>query len=155
MPTGKDLIEEMGLDYQEVLEADETRERGRPKSKTICLCGHALSRHEDMGDGRAPCNALMRNCRCRNPIAVLETEDVRVFMSKTEGGAALHALTRGLLAANKKGIEVSWIDEQRYCHSCETTDTRLTPVAVTRNGLPATEDTGYNALLCDDCRLRG
>ncbi len=152
MATGKDLIEEMGLDYEEVLKADDERERGRPKSKTVCICGHALTRHEDMGDGRAPCNALMRNCRCRNPHAVIETSDVRVFMSKTEGGGALHALTRGLLTAHKKGIEVSWIEDARYCHKCETVEGRLTPIAVSRNGIPQNEDTGYNAFFCDDCR---
>jgi hypothetical protein len=154
MSTAKELLEDMGINYEEFLEEDETRERGRPKSKTVCICGHAVSRHEDSGIGIRPCNALMRNCRCRNPIPVLESTDVRVFMSKTEGSGTLHALARGILAAGRKDIEVKWLDEERYCHPCGATDVRLIPMAVSSNGIPQSEDTGYNALFCDECRIK-
>jgi len=152
MATAQQLIEDMGLDYQEAQQAEEARERGKPKTKTICICGHATSRHEEFA-GRTACNALMRNCRCREPKVVLQTTDVRMFLSKTEGSGLLHALTRGILAAGKKEIQVSWVDEERYCHKCQATEVRLTPMAVTTNGIPADQDTGYNAFFCDECRI--
>ena len=76
-------------------------------------------------------------------------------MSKTEGSGTLHALTRGILAAAKRDHEVSWVEEARYCHKCHAAgeSVRLTPMAVTANGIPASEDTGYNAFLCDECRI--
>jgi len=74
-------------------------------------------------------------------------------MRKTEGPGAFHALSRGVLSATAKGQEMSWIDGTLVCHKCGSLDALLTVVPVTQAGIVQDTDTGYNALLCDECRI--
>lgn len=154
MATGKEILEQMGIDLDEAIALDEEVRNRRPRDRRICLCGHGVSRHEELA-GRESCSALGYNCKCRKVQPVLEVDDIRVFLSKTEGTGILHALNRGILSATKKGQNIQWIDGTRICHRCGTDEGRLTPTAVTGNGFPADHDTGYNAILCDTCRSGG
>lgn len=152
MASAKEIFEAMGFDIEAATEEDDKIRRTRSKDKRVCLCGHAMARHEEF-NGMIQCSALRSTCMCRKSQPVLEVEDVRVFMSKTEGSGAMHALNRGILAAAKRGHNIEWVAEALACHRCGVMGQRLTPLAVTANGFPATYDTGYNALLCDDCRV--
>lgn len=157
MATPDEILLSMGLDPDEAERADaELTLNAKATDKRICLCGHASGRH-DMTLGRPACLVGRMSCNCKTLNLVLEVSDVRPFIRKTEGSALNHALSRGIAAARKADITVEKIESAWYCHKCEATgdDLRLTPMAVTRNGLPASEDTGFNAFFCDDCRLRG
>ena len=154
MATAKDILADMGIELEEVIKASEEIKQRKPRDRRICLCGHGIARHSEFG-GREACSALHYNCKCRKAIPILTAEDIRPFICRTEGSGALHALSRGIAAAAKRGQGIEWVEENRYCHSCETAGEalRLTPVAITNNGFVTDQDTGYNALLCPECRI--
>lgn len=153
MATGKEILADMGIELEEVEKANEEIKNRRPRDRRICLCGHGMARHSEF-NGRDSCSALGYNCRCRKAIPVLTAEDIRPFICRTEGSGALHALSRGIAAAAKRGQGVEWIEDSRFCHACEAAGEalRLSPVAVSNNGFVQDTDTGYNVLLCPECR---
>lgn len=156
MATPEEILLSMGLDPNEAVEVDRRLTTKPRRDKRICLCGHSVGRH-DVSLGRPVCVVGKQYCNCRKLTPVLEVEDTRTFIRKTEGSALNHALTRGLASAIESGQTVTWIEEARFCYRCDMSgeDIRLTPMAVSANGVPQAEDTGYNVLFCDDCRLRG
>lgn len=62
----------------------------------------------------------------------------------------MHALGRGLAAAMEKGISVRWLIEMK-CDRCQKPGP-VSPVPVTQRGIAVPDATGYDALLCADCR---
>lgn len=152
MATGKDILADMGIDLEEAIEIDQMLQNRQRRDRRICLCGHAVVRHADEF-GRVQCRANKWNCKCRVIQPVLEVQDTRLFMRKTEGPGAFHALNRGIISASAKGHEMEWIDGALVCHKCGTTDSKVTVVPVTQTGLVQDTDTGFNAFLCDECRL--
>lgn len=140
------------LDFsqEEAQAADE--ELKKPKSKRdrrICLCGHPMARHTNLS-GMVYCKPTRMECPCKKPRPVLEVSDVRPFLRKTSGAGPLHALGRGLAAAAAKGIEVRWLVEMK-CDRCGKAGP-ISPVPVTQRGIAVNEATGFDALLCADCR---
>lgn len=151
MATGKDILADMGIDLNEAIDIDQKLKNKKPRDRRICLCGHAVVRHMDEF-GAVQCRANKWNCKCKAVQPVLEVEDTRIFMRKTEGPGAFHALSRGIVSASGKGHTMSWIDGALYCHKCKKTDERVTVVPVTQHGIAQDADTGFNVFLCDTCR---
>lgn len=120
------------------------------KGKEICLCGHAMDKHRDLGIGRRSCEPGKQYCPCKVVKPVLATSDTRFFLRKTLGGGSLHALVLGVAAATKSGADVEWLVEMK-CEKCGTAGP-VSPVPVTQNGFVVSEATGYDALLCIKCR---
>lgn len=153
MKSAKDILNEMGIDPDEAIRVDKqltSRPRG---DKRICLCGHSVSRH-DLTLDRPSCIVGKQFCPCRKIQPVLVVEDTRPFIRKTDGASVLHALTRGIAAAAEKGHAVEKIEGAWVCHRCGQSDVRLSPVPVSSNGVAMQTATGYDALLCDDCRMK-
>lgn len=153
MKPAQEILTEMGIDPDEAIRVDQhltNRPRG---DKRICLCGHSVSRH-DLTLERPSCVVGKQFCPCRKIQPVLVVEDTRPFIRKTDGASVLHALTRGIAAAALKGQAIEKIEEAWACHRCSATDVRLSPVPVSANGVVMQVATGYDALLCDECRIK-
>ena len=154
MATGKEILEDMGLDYEEAVAFEQDLKKLKQRDRRVCACGHAMARHEfNPSIGLDKCSALRYDCKCRKPNAVLDTNDVRPFRFRTEGSGIQHAISRGIVAAVKKGHELNWIEEAQICDKCKTTEGKMTPMTVTSNGFPADHDTGFNVLFCTECRI--
>ena len=151
-PKEKNLSENafnfLDLDVTEAIE--ESRKSNTERNKQICVCGHPIRRHGKNLRGELYCHPNALYCPCKEQRAVLTAQDTRVFLRKTSGGAMLHALTRGLATCVERGIEVEWLISMT-CDKCKT-ETKVVPVPVHQNGAIANDDTGHNALLCNNCR---
>lgn len=141
----------LDFDYEDVAAAEHElgKRPGNGRDRRICLCGHPVGRHT-MVSGITFCKPSRMECPCKAQRLVLESEDTRVFLRKTEGSGALHALGRGLKAAKDAGKKVTWIVEMK-CDRCQK-DGPVSPVAVTQRGVLVSSATGYDALLCKKCR---
>ncbi|NBS92158.1 MAG: hypothetical protein EBT27_00155 [Betaproteobacteria bacterium] len=109
-----------------------------------------MSAHTVVG-GVAYCRPTKLECPCKSCKPVIEVEDTRCFNFKTEGSGALHALARGMLALAKREKNMRWVVELQ-CERCKRPAEKLVPTAVTQRGQAATQATGFDALLCEDCR---
>jgi hypothetical protein len=141
------------LDFteEEALEADrKLLSKPAERDGRICLCGHPMGRHTSVA-GITLCKPTRMECPCRASRAVLECDDVRPFLRKTSGAGAMHALGRGIAAASERGKTVTWLVEMK-CDRCKK-EGKLSPVPVTKQGSASNEPTGYDALLCAECRL--
>lgn len=115
--SAKSLIENMGITVEKAYEADRRlARRSRAKSNKICACGHPTSRHNTAAN-EIFCEVTKYKCHCKQLFEVIEVSDNRIFCSKTNSYGAEHALTRGLVTAFRKGIEVKELDEYK-CMSC-------------------------------------
>jgi hypothetical protein len=153
MNEAEDILKSMGLTAEEVKAADdEVRSKGRRPNtdRTVCLCGHAMARHTIV-NGVVFCKPSRMECPCKKSRAVLEVADVRKFLRSTSGGGKLHALTLGLLAHIETGKSAKWLIELQ-CDRCGKNDKNVVPVPVTQSGRSANYATGYDALLCKECR---
>jgi len=148
-----DALAKLGMSLEEVREVDEklTRKNKAKRDRRVCLCGHGVSKHTTF-NGILVCKPSAMMCPCKRLRPVLEAEDTRMFLRKTEGAGAMHALSRGIYAALEAGRSVEWIVDLT-CDKCNATDKRVVPVPVTQNGFLADYATGFDALLCDDCRV--
>jgi len=146
-----DVLEAMGISVNEVRKADGlVREKRHDRDQRICLCGHSVSRHTVV-NGVVYCKPGRMECPCKRCRAVLQVADTRKFMRKTSGAGALHALTLGVLAHVDLGKPVKWIIDLQ-CDRCKKNDQNVVPVPVTQHGKAVLYATGYDALLCRECR---
>jgi hypothetical protein len=135
---------------EEAIKTDAALTAHRNRDARICACGHPMARHTNVG-GIVFCKPTRMECPCKASRAVLEVSDVRMFLRRTDGGGSMHALGRGLQASVVKGCEVSWLIDMQ-CDRCRKPG-RVSPVPVTQNGYASTYATGFDALLCADCRV--
>jgi hypothetical protein len=153
MNTAEEALKAMGLTAEEMLDAEEERkEQGRPRRSDprICLCGHAAARHTTV-NGITFCKPARMECPCKNCRPVIEAEDTRKFLRRTDGGGKLHALTRGIVSHIETGKSVKWVVDLK-CDRCGQNDENVVPVPVTQSGKGTSYATGYDALLCRFCR---
>jgi hypothetical protein len=122
---------------------------GYDRDGRICMCGHPMKRHNEYS-GIMSCSPTRLVCPCKKSRPVIDVSDTRVFLRKTRGPGSLHALAQGILAAGKAGHKVEWLIEHK-CDKCGV-DAKVSPVAVTQHGAIVDEATGYDALLCVQCR---
>jgi hypothetical protein len=151
--SSENALEAMGISVEEAREVDKklTRKSKTKRDRRVCVCGHAVSKHTTY-NGILVCKPSAMMCPCKKITPVLEAEDTRMFLRKTEGAGPMHALTRGISACLEAGRQVEWIVSLQ-CARCGSSDKRVTPVPVTQNGYSADYATGFDALLCDDCRV--
>jgi hypothetical protein len=151
MTSAKDALSSMGIDLSEAIEADKKLTKKPKRDNRICVCGHAVARHKtDEFSGITECKPSRMYCPCDTPRAVLEAEDIRVFLRQTWGPKAQHALIRGLVALAEADKEAKWIDDPLLCDKCQT-KASVYPVPLTSSNKIAEEATSRNALLCDNC----
>jgi hypothetical protein len=145
--TGFDFFDfsEEEAEEQAMAVSNETGDRdGR-----ICVCGHPAKRH-NIYSGIVSCSPTRLVCPCKKLKPVVETSDTRVFLRKTRGAGPSHALAQGIFAASKKGHSVEWLIEMK-CDKCGT-EGKVSPVAVSQQGVVMYEATGFDVLLCQKCR---
>lgn len=151
MQSAKDALAAMGMDADKVMEIDSAlRTRPSKRDGRICLCGHGVSKHQ-VFNGLVMCKPSKMDCPCKKVRAVLDVEDTRPFLRRTQGAGPEHALARGLAALAMNDKEAHWIIDLE-CDMCHEHSDRLIPVPVTQTGHAVHEATGYDALLCPNCR---
>ena len=150
----EEILRAMGMSLEEAVKVDkeltEKNKKSRSRDSRVCLCGHGAGKH-NVYAGILECKPTAMRCPCKKLRPVLETSDTRFFLRKTEGGGAMHALSRGVASAASSGQEVRWIEDIR-CDSCGSTNPPIVPVPVSQQGNVRNEATGYDALLCASCR---
>lgn len=157
IPTGSalDALAKLGLTPEDVDRADvelaEQRKAISAVNRHICACGHAMARHT-ISHGIVMCKPARMECPCKKARPVLLAQDTRMFIRKTAGGGAQHALTRGIRESLTKDKSVEWIIDL-VCDRCGEENASIIPVPVTQGGTAVSRATGYDALLCPDCRV--
>jgi len=122
---------------------------GRDYQKQICLCGHPMSGHSQVGD-RSMCSFGKTYCRCQSPVAVIATSDLRYFKKLTRGSGADHALSLGCYSAIKAGKSVKWLAEPK-CFKCHSSELAIKPVAINLQNRVSFSSGEINVLLCRPC----
>jgi hypothetical protein len=139
------------MNLDEVVAIDnELRTRPLTRDGRICACGHSMTKHTEVG-GIVMCKPSKMDCPCKKSRPVLDAEDTRPFLRKTQGPGPMHALSRGLAALLTSGKNADWIIDL-VCDKCSKSSGMLSPVPVTKDGRPSDASTGYDALLCNKCR---
>jgi hypothetical protein len=130
----------------------EPRSSRRRTNRQICICGHSLNFHTEVGD-RTVCSPGRMTCRCVNVRAVLEVDDIRLFLRNTAGVGAEHALGQGLSACVARGVTFSWIESPPLCDMCtQPMFEGVYPVAVNPHTGTLTDiSTGIDKLVCASC----
>ena len=156
IPTGSalDALAKLGLTPEDVDQADaelaEQRKVNMAVNRHVCACGHGIARHTVV-HGTVMCKPARMECPCKKARPVLIAQDTRMFIRKTSGGGAQHALTRGIRESLTKNKSVEWIIDL-VCDRCGEENASIVPVPVTQTGAAVSRATGYDALLCPDCR---
>lgn len=146
-----DALRAMGIDPDSAIQMDKAlKDRSGLRDKRVCICGHGVTKHTDVA-GAVMCKPSRMECPCKKVRPVLDVDDTRVFLRRTVGGGAMHALSRGLSALVMSGKSATWIVELK-CDRCGNLDEIVNPVPVTQSGHATTYATGYDALLCQPCR---
>ena len=150
MSSAEEVLAAMGFSVEEAAEADEKQKDRKTRDPRVCLCGHAINRHTTPA-GVVVCRPSQMSCPCKNIRPVIEVEDTRLFLRKTNGPGLSHALTRGIGALGLAGKEVKWIVPLE-CDRCEEPEGRITAVPINNASKTiADRATGYDALLCEGC----
>lgn len=154
------MMDEFDLDEDAVGEINDAyRVTGRSVDRSICICGHAISRHQfDRYTGTNFCKPGQYSCPCVNKRAVLEVPNTRYFMRKSHGSGTMHALAMGY-KASKDALGEDFVSAVEWlipavCDMCGT-ESKYFPVRTTLNGEPildTDEDLGVSAFLCETCR---
>ncbi len=151
MQSAREALEAMGMSVDEVLMVDDVlRTRPAVRDGRICLCGHSMTKHLVI-DGIVSCKPSKMDCPCKNCRPVIDTEDTRPFLRRTQGAGPEHALSRGLAALAMRNKNAQWIIDLE-CDMCKQHSSQLIPVPVTQSGIAVDYATGYDALLCPSCR---
>lgn len=149
-----DVFDFLGVDENEAEEVlKEIQGRRAVLDRRVCICGHPMARHEfDVALAQEVCSPNAAGCMCDSPRAVLETSDLRKFLRSTKGMGSSHALTQGMIAAKKAGVEMNWI-EQPSCNKCGASGVRVLPAPVSSRGEILDKSSKINVFLCIDCVL--
>jgi len=151
-------------------EAEEAKEAASEttmlKDGRICVCGHSVKGHFKRDhDGFLQCPANRNACKCREIRPVIRVDNARVFLRKTIGPGAFHALSQGMADAltpktkkNKDGEEVfvpaqniEWLIDLK-CDACGNDTAKLIPVCINQNGNIMDWSTEKTLLICRSCR---
>jgi len=152
MDSANDALAAMGIDPDEAIAVDESlRERPGSRDGRVCICGHGVGRHTVEG-GAVYCKPARMECLCKKVRPVVDAEDTRPFLRKTAGAGPMHALTRGLAALAALGKKAEWIVPLE-CDKCGDEARGIVPVPVTQQGIISSEATGFDVLLCPNCRV--
>lgn len=145
----------MGISVEDMMKAESELEakglrRYRYSDNRVCVCGHGVARHTVVG-GVVYCKPARMECPCKKTRPVLEVQDTRRFIYRTNGAGPMHALSMGIMSCLQNGKDVKWLIELE-CDRCKKKTGNVVPVPVTQTGRAVSEATGYDALLCPECR---
>jgi len=160
------VFDKLGWNLDLANQRDEELILRNKQDTRICICGHAMRRHEIV-DGRTDlmsCNPNRYPCACKydNMRAVISVQDIRVFNRRTEGAGADHALFRGMQACKgepdaspkspKRAQKIRFLQDFA-CAVCSTTDGVIIPVPWDpRTGaISPLVYHGYDQLRCQSC----
>jgi hypothetical protein len=153
MESADSVLTAMGIDPEAARAVDRAQRRGRRvRDNRVCICGHGMSRHSDV-NGATFCKPSALTCECKAARPVLEADDTRYFLRRTNGPGTAHALVRGIAASGERGVRVRWI-EQPTCDRCGSAEGGILPAPVMRAGgriNPSGDSTGYDKFLCPTC----
>lgn len=130
----------------------------KERNHSVCVCGHSVSYHTEVGD-RVVCSpGKIRSCKCAVTRPVLEVQNLRLFMCVTSGSGGDHALGKGITASGANEKEYSWINGAGVkCDSClgEMTDwaNRHIIALDPYTGMVAERSTGVDKIVCTSCYL--
>jgi hypothetical protein len=154
MTTAREALLAMGIDPDEAIATDE-RLRSKPRRDSrICICGHAISRHNiDEDSGRSTCSPSQMSCSCLHINPVLEADDTRMFLRKTTGPGKEHALIRGISALIAIDKSCTWIAGSQLCQKCGTAELPIVPVPVKDPEMSKVvyRQSQHNAMMCAKC----
>lgn len=151
MNSEKNALSALGMTAEEVLKVDDSlRTRPQQRDGRICICGHGASKHT-IYEGIVSCKPSKMDCPCKSLRPVLEADDTRPFLRRTQGAGAMHALSRGLAALISKGKSAEWIIPL-VCDKCKEPSGNLSPIPITKNFVAVDYATGIDTLLCPTCR---
>ena len=135
---------------EEAEAALEKFDNGRKRDGRVCICGHSVGRHEDLGDGIINCRVVKYECPCTGVRVVLDASNTRPFIRTTDGPGVQHALLKGVAAANKAGATFEWIAEP-ICDKCSR-EGKILPAALNPSTLRISNmGTRLNQMLCREC----
>ena len=135
------------------------------KDGRVCICGHSSKRHEMNVRGVWQCSANRGSCMCKENRPVIKVDNARIFLRRTVGGGALHALAQGMADAltpkTKKDANgddvvvpaqnIEWLIELK-CDACGKDAEKLIPVCINENGTIMDHSTAKSLLICRTCR---
>jgi hypothetical protein len=142
-------LQELGLDEQEIMAHREDSKR-REFNRLVCVCGHAMNKHNEFNPGLWSCHTARMYCPCEKPRAVVEVSDTRYFMTKSRGYGAQHALSTGLSKLHERGGTSRLIIDPK-CFRCEEPKSPLLPAAFDRDVRLVFKPGHLNGLFCHDC----
>lgn len=157
-----EALKMLGLSVDEVEEAiADAKERRENPERHVCICGHAKARHFiDENGGVSSCKPAKWACLCHQYKSVLQCQDTRDFLFRTEGAGKEHALTKGVANAHSKGHSIQWLEDAYSCALCATTeDLSIYSISGNENvgfHVSTTREVDYdmgrrNAFLCKEC----
>ena len=151
----EEALEALGISVEDMENAEKELEskglrRYRYTDNRVCACGHGVTKHT-VTNGVVYCKPSRMECPCRKMRPVLEAEDTRRFIYRTNGSGPMHALTRGIMSCIESDKAVTWIVDLA-CDRCGEKTGNVVPVPVTQNGRASSDATGFDALLCPVCR---
>ena len=130
----------------------------KERNHKVCVCGHSVSYHTEVGD-RVVCSpGKIRSCKCSKERAVLEAQNLRLFMCATEGCGSDHALGKGITASDANEKEYSWIGTAGLkCDAClgdmQDWANRHIVTLDPYSGMPVDRSTGIDKIICTSCYL--
>lgn len=130
----------------------------KQRNHSVCVCGHSVSYHTEVG-GRSVCSpTTIRSCRCAVVRPVLDVQNLRLFLRVTAGSGGEHALGQGITASDANGKEYSWIEPAGVkCDSClgdmEDWANRHIIALDPYTGMVAERSTGVDKIVCTSCYL--
>lgn len=152
----------MIFDEEAVNASNAAAKAARIGDRRICICGHNARSHASQAGEDSPlhdlfaargtetCTPGRQQCPCKEFRAVAETSNVRLFIFKSSGSYANHALTKGIAQAKTKGASVGPIGDWS-CDSCKRLDVPVGPVGLNTVKRETNNPAEYNLLLCGDC----
>lgn len=162
------VLASMGIGEAEIAESLDRIKNPITRDDRICACGHGASRHDmvSYGGERHECKPTRMYCHCRKFKPVLRAQDTRVFVCRSDGSMALHALQKGIAQSIKKGKSIEWIDEACACARCGRIGTQEVPVkpmlALSGRGILISDiqqsqwdygDSFEDVLICTECYI--
>lgn len=149
-------------------EVEAAIEKGKARVKPdprICACGHNARSHASESLPTSSqyelysmrqieqCTPARQTCECKNFDAVVTCDNVRLFIFKTNGAYAEHALTKGIKSAMAKGIRVEPVGEWK-CAACgkgATEGVSVGPVPFDEHRREVAHSGWKTVLMCGDC----
>jgi hypothetical protein len=146
-----EALNQIGIHQDEIEEFIKIRDRGQEVRREVCICGHAINKHDGIG-GNVVCVTARMWCPCTTPLPVLNVQDTRFFMTRTYGAGRKHALATGLHRLGKKGKWAKWVIELK-CAKCGASNVPVYPSAIDESNQVSRRPTSRNFLLCENCLI--